>query len=182
MGLALAYDLAPKGRSEMSKSDKQILVKRVSTLNGHGVAALTREADPAGLSTEHLIMLNGRMIDALFDRQRIDPIHHQAATELRDYYERSRPVMGALPARDAEQPMGGGGNRALHSDDQAWRAYIAASRQVKHWWPILRHVCIEDRDPEEYGRKHRCSDRVALKSALDALARHFGLTMRRGAQ
>jgi hypothetical protein len=177
MNLAVAY---MGGEIQgMADSKKDVLVKRVTTHNGHGVASLIRETDQDGGVTEHLLMLNSRMIDAIFERRQIDSTHHQAATELRDMYERGKPLMGALPARDAGQPMGGGGDRSWLSDEDAWRSYITASRQVRQWWGIIRHVVVEDRSPQEYGRAHRCDGIVTLKAALDVLARHFGLDARR---
>lgn len=164
-------------RTALAENPKEVLSPPIVILNGHAAARIIREADKDGLSVEHQLVATGRYVDKLFELG-LDATRHQAATMLRDDYERGAPSMGVLPCRDLDAPLGSGSERDLVSNEEAWKRYIRASKQLGQWWPIIRHVVIEDGSPQEFGRKWRCNGQIMLEIGLDRLVVHFGLATR----
>ena len=163
---------------------------RVRVNNGKVVVRLIREADPDGVVTEHQVTMTNRLVDLLQDSGVIDSIQHQAATILRDLYERSKLSFGRLGASDPGRPFTSGGSVDFirTSDDDeidleergCFGRYNRAMQQVGQWRKIIRYSAIDDRHPSEFGAKYRCNGASELRAALDALARHFGLGKGRG--
>src|SRR6185312_4943988 len=97
---------------------------------------------------------------------------YDAATKLRELYERAAPAMGMSSVQDRNWS---GGRRELIGDEGAWWSYNTAMRQIGQWKGVVRAVVIEDRTPEDYGRQYHCYGLSALTTGLERLARHFGI-------
>ena len=153
----------------MKKPDaRRVLADRVGVNAGHDRAALIREGDPDGAVCEHQVVTTGRMVDRLFERGWIDGAAHQAATVLRDNFERAGLVMGKCRAVDLEASRGGG-DPLLVADEDSWRAYTRAMTACRRWRRMLRAVVIDDAVPASR------AELTELRAALDALARHYGI-------
>jgi hypothetical protein len=174
-----------RGNRIVTETKKTVLADKVpvnSVFNpktglaeGRHTARLIREADPNGAVTEHQMVLTGRVVDALFGDRAINQIQHQAATRLRDLYERSGLAMGETQASDPRRTLVSGNQRDWVQSEDSWRNYKRAMKQTGQWWRTLRAIVIEDQTPEQFGHRYRCHGITQLQSALDALARHFGM-------
>ena len=171
----------------------RVLIRRLPVNNNRGYADFVTEADPDGRVTEHAVVRSTRMIDRLYDQGQLATLPYQAATMLRDAFERARISMSQLEAVDPER-IGGitstvdfirmvDGLTLDEAEGQelvlAWREYRRVMRQLGQWFPVLRAVVIEDKHPSEYGTRYNCSGAGMLRIALDRLVKHFGLEARR---
>jgi hypothetical protein len=138
----------------------------MSASNGHLGYRLIREGDPGGFAVEHRIVLTHRLIDRLHEAGQLSALRHEAATKLRDDYERARPKLADASARSLDGPLGAGDGGDLIADEPAWKRYCGAMRACGDCWDHIRRLVIEDWAPWQT---------IAFARGLDRLARHYGV-------
>lgn len=148
---------------------KTIVGSVIATNGGHDRARIVREAGPDGATAVHPVSLTGRAIDRLLVRRQITQAQHEAATRLREDWERSGLVVARMGAVDLDR--GGGGEASEIADERAFRRYRDALESLH---PAFRDkvqstVCW-DSDPWGFNALPR------MRMALNALARHYGAT------
>lgn len=153
------------------------IVRSNQRVNKDDIADLVIDSDPDGGRVVHMRVLTQRMIDRLAHEGKINENQYDAATQLRDNWERARLDCGGLHARELGRPMGGVPHyRAPVGDEDSWEAYAKAiNRLSRDERRITIAVVIHDEDPVQWGRKQRCLGIEFIKTSLDKLARCWGL-------
>lgn len=130
---------------------------------------LVREADPSGAVVAHAV-LPTRMIDMLVHSGAITERQYTDATVLRDAWERAGLAIGFGQGRSYLRASFQG--RPEVADEQAFAFYQASMRRLDpDLRTIVRAVVIDDADPADWGKRHRCHGLGMLRRALDMLSR-----------
>lgn len=153
---------------------KPQLIRSEPIHGGRDRADVVRAAGPDGTVAVFAINRTQRMADRLFDRGLIDARQYDAASQLRDLWERAGLCVADLSAADLHRVSGG--DHDWIADDAAFRRYTLAMRQMgRDGRRILFDVVVSDMAPELWGRRFRCDGLLMLQGQLDRLAKWWGL-------
>lgn len=145
--------------------------------NGLDEADLVRESDSANNNAVYLVNRTQRMIDRLARHNVIDSRQYDAATQLRDAWERAGLQIGGAGARSLDRPMGlNEGPLDVVHDETAWRMYANAINQLsRDERRLVIAVVVHDQSPAEWGQRWRCHGETMLGRCLDKLVKYWGL-------
>lgn len=163
---------------QMAKQKRTTTIIATGSIHGgRDEADLVRDSDPRGDTVVYQVNRTQRMIDRLFREKSLTPIQYDAASRLRDAWEHAGLDMPKMQAVDPGRPqVGAAAPRDLVQDEAAWQRYThALQRLTRDDRRLVVTVIIHDEDPVAWGRRRNCLGIEMLKSALDKLARHWGL-------
>jgi hypothetical protein len=142
--------------------------------NGHDRADIVRAAGPDGTVAVFAINRTQRMADRLHDKGLLDGRQYQAATQLRDLWERAGLEVADLSAGKLQRISGG--ESEWVGDEAAFHRYTLAMRQMgRDGRRILFDVVISDTAPDGWGRRYRCDGILMLQGQLERLATWWAL-------
>lgn len=146
---------------------KSVILTR--TRYGHD---MVQEKDPDQRIVAHEYNRRQRVVDALFDDDRITGDQYACASDIRDAWERSG-IADQSSAFDTTRPKVDGGAAAPDLNSEALRLYEHCmsflSRDERN---CVRCIVLHDEAVEIYGRRMRCEGLLFLQRCLDKLAPH----------
>jgi hypothetical protein len=153
---------------------KSQIIRSEQINRGTDRADIVRGSGPDGTVAVFAINRTQRMADRLYDQRRINPRQYDAATQLRDLWERAGICVANLSAADLHRISGG--EQEWIADDAAFHRYMLAMKQMgRDGRRILFDVVIGDVHPDAWGRRFRCQGLLMLQGQLDRLARWWGV-------
>jgi hypothetical protein len=162
----------------MARALRKTMVLRKEAVNGgRDDGDLVMDSDPEGAVVVHTINRTQRRIDRLARKGAIDAREYDAASRLRDAWERAGLEIGQPQARDLETPVGSGSSAPdIVADEASWRRYTYALAQLtRDERRLVVAIVIHDEDPVAWGKRRRCLGLEMLRTCLDKLARYWGL-------
>lgn len=145
------------------KSKESVVIGRVRLNEGRDDGDMVREADPRGGVTVHNVNKTQRLIDRMHRFEVIDDRQYDAASYLRDLYEKAT-LLPPPTALDHSKPLGGGA--APEVMEGLWEAYSQQVRCLKNEKDIVINVVLHDKPTNNINK---------LRRALDALGDYQGL-------